>query len=233
MSGKRKVAGGIVLVEDQNLTESELKKALSMIVNEEKVTNVLVEEKADYKTEYYISISYDGGLRSPIISFSESGGTGIEERIVKIIPINIISKNFDKKDLPKSIVDILPKLINIFLDEDMLLLEINPLVEDKNKNLIALDAKIKLDDEAGSRHIERNFPERGVAGHLPTKNEVMAKQIDDGDYHGTAGSTYFDLDGDIGILASGGGASLSGIDMLISLGGKPANYTEYSSDPSR
>ena len=59
----------------------------------------------------------------------------------------------------------------------------------------------------------------------------MAHEIDNEDYRGTAGKTYIDLDGDIAILASGGGASLVALDALMSYGGAPANYTEYSGNP--
>ena len=71
----------------------------------------------------------------------------------------------------------------------------------------------------------------GIGREL-TPREAAAKKIDEEDYKGVAGRTYIDLDGDIGILASAGGASITCVDALISYSGNPANYTEYSGNPS-
>ena len=71
------------------------------------------------------------------------------------------------------------------------------------------------------------------ATSVPAKREIEAKKIDESDYRGSAGSAFVEMDGDIAIMASGGGASLLVMDSLIAAGGKPANYTEYSGNPSR
>jgi len=63
--------------------------------------------------------------------------------------------------------------------------------------------------------------------------EIAARKIDQEDHRGVAGKTFVELDGDIAVLASGGGASLTSMDALIEAGGKPANYTEYSGNPPR
>ena len=112
-------------------------------------------------------------------------------------------------------------------------MEINPLVKTKEGLWVALDAKIKLDDTALKRHEEWQFPPRSVPGYSPSQREIEAKKIDESDYRGTAGSAYFDLEGDIAVLASGGGASLTAMDALLKAGGKPANYTEYSGNPPK
>jgi len=112
-------------------------------------------------------------------------------------------------------------------------LEINPLVINKKGEVVALDAKIKTDENASARHPTWNFPPRSIPGYLPTEREIKAKKIDEGDYRGTAGSTYFDLPGDVAVLASGGGASLTAMDALLKAGGKPSNYTEYSGNPPK
>lgn len=235
LSGKRKAVGGIVEVTKQKDIKPNISKMLKMTVNGEKVTTLLLEEKIEFESEFYISVSYDTNYRSPVVTYSEKGGTGVEERKSHIFPVDILTSKVDYKKvkIKNELKDFIDKLIALFLKEDAILVEINPVVITKRGEIIALDAKIKLDDDALGKHQDRNFKPRGVAGHKPTKNEIAAKNIDKGDYRGTAGSTYFDLPGDIGILASGGGASLTGMDMLIGMGGKPANYTEYSSDPSR
>lgn len=235
LSGKRKNSGGIIEVKKESDKYSVLEKIIGSVIKNEKVESILLEEKVDFSKEYYLSITYDTKSRSPVITYSESGGTGIEERISYSFLINILTlePTYPQNiQIPKKIIDFVPKLLKIFIDEDCTLVEINPLVLSNGK-LIALDAKIRLDETALAKHKERILSPRAIPGHTPTKNEIEAKKIDENDYKGTAGSAYFDLPGDIAVLASGGGASLTAMDTLIASGGKPANYTEYSGNPSK
>lgn len=235
LSGKRKAAGGIVMVENNEEIVSVVSMMLEMIVNKEKVQNVLMEEKIEFTKEYYLSCTYDTGFRSPVITYSEVGGTGVEDRKSYTFPVNILTLEPSYPEdlqISKEVKAFIPKLLKMFIGEDATLVEINPLVLSSGK-MVALDAKVKLDDEAKGRHKDWSFPTRSAPGHSSTKNETEAKKIDEGDYRGTAGSTYFDLPGDIAVLASGGGASLTAMDALLSGGGKPANYTEYSGNPPK
>ncbi|MFI5241117.1 MAG: ATP citrate lyase citrate-binding domain-containing protein [Microgenomates group bacterium] len=236
LSGKRKDVGGIIEVKNENEVKSTLSKMLGGVVNKEKVALLLLEEKVEFKEEFYISVSYDTDLRTLVVTYSEKGGPGIEQRKSHSFAVNILTLEVD---YPKNIKidpklkDFIAKLIDLFLKEDATLVEINPVVITKEGNVMALDAKIKLDENAFSRHSERIFPPRSVPGYSPTKNEIEAKKIDEGDHRGTAGSAYFDLPGDIAVLASGGGASLTAMDALLEAGGKPSNYTEYSGNPPK
>lgn len=248
LSGKRAEAGGIIKIDNAQRAPGgavdNVGQLFKKTINREKVERVLVEELVEYEgPEYYLSISYDTDTRGPILTISNSGGTGVEGKETQkysVDPINqavIPSKEgiqeeglFMDPDIRRD--DIVNKLIKLFFEQDCLLLEINPLVKSKDK-WIALDAKVKLDDDALSRHQDWDFSPRSAPGHNPTQNEIEAKKIDQGDYRGTAGSAYFDLDGDIAILASGGGASLTAMDALIKAGGKPGNYTEYSGNPPK
>lgn len=236
LSGKRKDVGGIVKVQTQEETLKEVSKMLGSKINNELVDKVLVEELVEHNIEYYVSIFYDTKTRGPILSFSEAGGTGIEQRkveIFKINPINFSIAGNDDSKLPEAIKPVISKLLEAFFNSDLLLLEINPLVITLENKVIALDAKIKTDDVASARHDDWNYPPRAIPGYSPTNQEIEAKKIDEGDYRGTAGSTYFDLPGDIAVLASGGGASLTAMDALIAADGSPANYTEYSGNPPK
>ncbi len=230
LSGKRAVAGGIVIVANAADAKKSLAEMFGKTINNEKVEKILVEERVDIDKEFYVSISYDTDTRSPILSISESGGTGIEERGVTVAPIDILERS-----VKSDIIDgkVLEALIETFFSSDCTLLEVNPLVRTKSGAWVALDAKIKLDDEAKARHKDWTYPLRFPSGRTPTPREIDAKKIDDGDYRGTAGSAYFDLDGDIAILSSGGGVSLTAMDALIAVGGKPANFTEYSGNPPK
>lgn len=235
LSGKRKDAGGILEIKSVK-DVSRVYNMFGKVINKEKVDKVLVEEKIEIDKEYYFSLSYDTKIRGPVVSFSASGGTGIEDRGVEVYKVDPILFDLGlpkNHKIPKEVLDTMHALIKIFFSLDLLLLEINPLVVDKYGNVVSLDAKIKTDDSAAVKHPDWNFPPRSIPGYVPTSREVKAKKIDEGDYRGTAGSTYFDLPGDIAVLASGGGASLTAMDALLAAGGKPANYTEYSGNPPK
>ena len=254
LSGKRAQAGGIVIVEDNENLKKELTDLFNEVINKEKVEKVLAEEKIDYQSEFYLSISYDTDQRYPVLMISKQGGTGIESREVQTFKIDPLTeqlrttqntsqsdnqkfRNSDSLSISESFreipTDLIQKLINLFFETDMLLLEINPLVQNSEGKWIALDAKIKLDDDAKGRHPDWKYSQRAALGRTPTKNEIEAKKIDAEDHRGTAGSAYFDLEGDIAVLSSGGGISLTAMDALIKLGGKPANFTEYSGNPPK
>lgn len=232
LSGKRADAGGIVIVKEKEGVEEKVKDLFGKTINKEKVEMVLVEEMIEHTKEFYLALSYNTDLRLPVLSISKSGGTGIEERGVEMFPISPIQP---MENLPSDLDrDFLEKVVNVFFEQDCLLLEINPLVETPSRELVVLDAKVKLDDTASARHPDWDFPPRSVPGHTATPNEIAAKKIDEGDYRGTAGSAYFDIEGgDIAILSSGGGVSLTAMDALTSVGGKPANFTEYSGNPPK
>lgn len=234
LSGKRAEAGGIIKVDTDGQLVDQLEELFGKVVNKETVEKVLVEQLVEIDKEYYLSLSFDTETREPILTFSKSGGTGVEGRQVEVFsldPLNFqTSLGKIKSDLPQ---DLLTKITQAFFDLDALILEINPLVKTKDGRFLALDAKIKLDDFARARHEDWNFSPRGVPGYAPSANEIAAKKIDEEDYRGTAGSAYFDLPGDIAVLSSGGGVSLTALDSLIKAGGKPANFTEYSGNPPK
>lgn len=235
LSGKRADNAGIVFADSLGDARDKLGGLLGSHINGEKVDKVLVEEKLEFDKEYYLSAFYDTETRGPVVSFSEAGGTGIESRGAQTFPISL---SFKESDFPEGFFQIVPRelaerVVSLFFEEDCVLVEINPLVKLKDGRFVALDAKVKLDDTASGRHPEWKYFARSAPGHKPTEREVEAKKIDEGDYRGTAGSAYFDLDGDIAVLASGGGVSLAAMDALIKFGGKPANYTEYSGNPPK
>lgn len=230
LSGKRAEAGGIVKIQEINDLRLKIKELFSRTINNEKVEKILVEEMVDIDKEYYISFSYSTQTRGPVLTFGQ-GGTGVEEKSAKSFPIDVI-EGYSGENVPQKLVDTAKKLWEVFTKYDCELVEINPLVINKEGKVYALDAKVILDDDADFRR-EIKFTERNLFGRASTKAEIDARKIDKGDHRGTAGSVYWDLRGDIAVLAAGGGGSVVNMDALISLGGKPANYTEHSGNPPR
>ncbi|OGE37557.1 hypothetical protein A3B45_00905 [Candidatus Daviesbacteria bacterium RIFCSPLOWO2_01_FULL_39_12] len=231
LSGKRADAGGIIKVEEQVEIQGKLVEIFSKTINGEKVERVLVEEMVEIEKEYYLSFSYSTEVRGPILTFTENGGTGIEEKGAKSFPVDIL-KGFHGENVPEKLKDTALKLWEVFTKYDCELAEINPLVVDKQGKAWALDSKVILDDDADFRR-EEKFPERNLFGRAPTGREIEARKIDEGDHRGTAGSVYWDLEGDIAVIAAGGGGSIVNMDALLAFGGKPANYTEHSGNPPR
>ena len=246
LSGKRGKLGVVKICSTQEEVEKSVKEFLGKKVNNEEIKKVLLEEKLEVKKEYYLSITYDTRARMPVFILCASGGMDIEEykeknpEKVLIEPVDL-TEEFDlkkaqtiakKPGFPEKSAEVILNLFNCFKKFDCRTAEINPLVE-TSSGFFAADSKIVLDDDALFRHTDLIFPPRTAGGRALTKLEEEAKQIDKEDYRGTAGSSFIELDGDIAILASGGGASITCVDALIGYGGRPANYVEYSGNPPK
>jgi succinyl-CoA synthetase beta subunit len=109
---------------------------------------------------------------------------------------------------------LLSKLYDAFVDEDAMLVEVNPLIVTKDRKVAALDAKVTLDDNAAYRHPDHEGM-RDTANEDP--QEAMARERD---------LTYVKLDGDIGILGNGAGLVMSTLDVVAQYGGSPANFLD-------
>ncbi len=247
-AGKRGKAGGI----KKCSTNEEVTLAVNALLDKpllgETVQELLIEECLDIAQEHYAAAAFDTTLRMPIVILSKEGGMDIEEYQKKNAD-KVIKRTVDALEglqawqarelahaagfREKEIIEIsntLLKLYDAFVKCDLKLAEINPLILTKEGKLIAGDAKVILDDDANFRR-PLQFPPR-IGSRTPTSRELAANAVNAEDYRGVAGKVYIDLDGDIGVLASGGGASVTAMDALLSYGGKPANYTEYSGNPT-
>ena len=241
LTGGRGKAGGILTVKDNKEAKVDCERFLKKKFLNEEITEVLLDEKIEIKQELYLGIMFDTSKNSPRFIFSESGGIDIEENKKTSVEINyleglttekikeILVNSKISKVVKIKLQEIMIKLYNCFVKYDCKMLEINPLVVTPKDNLVAVDAVIVLDDDANYRR-EIKFPQRTNI-RKATNREIAANEIDKEDHRGVAGKTFIDLDGDIAILTSGGGASMTLMDTLIELGGKPANFTEYSGNP--
>ncbi|MCD8484205.1 hypothetical protein LRY60_01140, partial [Candidatus Woesebacteria bacterium] len=238
--GNRKQAGLIHLVHSEtdftSATQTLAKSLQEQSLSPER-TDIVIEELIPYTDEVYLAIRYDTRTRLPVILFSADGGSGIEERSehagLQTYPLQDLAKTKLPQLHPHISAEWLQNFVDMFFAEDMTLMEINPLVFVENQP-IALDAKIELDDTAAFRHPEwENYPPRTLFEREPTEREQAAKRVNALDHRGVAGAAYFEFPGTVGILASGGGASLLAMDALLTTDIRPANYTEYSGNPTR
>jgi len=221
IEGKRKKQG--LIIESNNYEKS--LKLISKLFNK-KIKALLIEEFLTIEKEYFLSIVYDTKTRGIIILLSDDGGIDIESGKEPIITTIEEVDNLDLKEL----IPLIKNAYSCFEKYDCTNLEINPIIKTSN-GLYAGDAKIIIDDAALGRQDE--FKDLKEHESFLTELEIKARSIDKDDYRGVAGKTFVELDGNIAVLASGGGASLTCMDALIEAGGKPANYTEYSGNPTR
>ncbi len=232
LAGKRGKSGGVKFCSTLQEVCEAVRMLLGSAVLGYKVKAVLIEEKLAIAEEHYLSISYDTAVRAPLFVYSSVGGMEIEDAPETAL----VRRLCDVRSIhaPGS-QPFAAEAWKCFLAEDARVVEINPLVKTTNGEWYAADAKVALDDDAFFRHPEwKDVEPRTSLPRPPTEREKSAATIDEGEayYRGTA-SKYIELDGDIAILFSGGGASIANMDALIKAGGKPANYTEYSGNPPR
>ncbi|MFH1789561.1 MAG: ATP-grasp domain-containing protein [bacterium] len=232
LCGKRGKNNAIRFCSSAGEIEKACDDLFKMKLRNQHVSSIIIEERIDIIEEHYLSITYDTSKKQPILVYSRNGGINIEDVAEDKIEKHLLDVRSEQLDID---VPLAQELWNCFLKEDARLVEINPLVKTSQGQWIATDAKVALDDDAGFRHEHRkNFEPRTMMGRIPTDREKAVAGIDQGDdyYRGTAGK-YIEMDGDIAILFSGGGASIANMDALIKTGLKPANYTEYSGNPPR
>ncbi|MFN3738357.1 ADP-forming succinate--CoA ligase subunit beta [Hydrogenophaga sp.] len=198
----------------------------------QKVRRLYIEDGADIKKEYYVSLVTDRGTQKVALIASSEGGMDIEE-VAHSTPEKIVTEYIDPltgltaeqaKKVATAIglqgvsvdqaVDVLQKLYKCYMDTDASLVEINPLNCDSKGNLIALDAKFNFDANALFRHPEivalRDLDEEDPA-------EVEASKFD---------LAYISLDGNIGCLVNGAGLAMSTMDTIKLFGGEPANFLD-------
>ncbi len=235
LSGKRGKNNGIKFCNSVASVVEACEELFGNAIRGQQVAAILIEEKLQIAEEHYVSVTYDTNRRQPMLIYSSAGGVDIEdvpaEKIMRV-DLNIRS---DKLPEAQAGWDFAQKLYAVFKAEDARVAEINPLVKTTSGEWVAADAKIALDDDAFYRHKEwETLEPRTMLGRAPTEREVAVKKIDEGEnyYRGTAGK-YIEMDGDIGLILNGGGASIANMDALLAAGLQPANYTEYSGNPPR
>ena len=248
LSGKRARNNGVKICNSNEEIKNYVNEILNKKILDETVKEVLVEEKIDIIEEHYIAFMFNTKEKCPQLIISKNGGVDIEE-FHRENPEELLIKNINAltglkeqeiirelkkigfKNNIKELAETILKLYKCFEENDLKLLEINPLACSSNNEYIALDCVAIIDSDALGRH-NFNFPPR-IGFREPTLREIEARKIDEHDYRGVAGKTFLDLDGDMAILASGGGASIVCMDALLTYNGKPANFTEYSGNPSK
>jgi succinyl-CoA synthetase beta subunit len=236
--GRRGLAGGILFASNPEEAFVKASKLLGSMIRGERVGIVLVEEKICIDKEYYLSLTIDRSSRSLVFLVSPLGGVEVEE-LVKKYPDKLLRIRIDPLigyktymgrmaakflGLPRSLWgelnNIMYAMYRVMRDYDADLVEFNPLVKTCSGELVAVDAKITIDDNSLYRH--QDLAEK-YRDRLPVI-EVLAKKH---------GFSYVELDGDIGIICNGAGLTMATMDLVAYYGGKPANFLDIGGGASR
>lgn len=234
--GGRGKAGGIRMVHQATEARSAVEELLGAQIRGYPVRAILAEPRVKVLRELYLALLVDPRTNRPMVMASTAGGMEIEE-IARQAPEQIVRKPFDPfiglpshliRSLGKALAvrdaaslrAILEAMVSLFTSQDATLVEINPLAETPD-GLLALDAKIVLDDKAAYRHTElfaRLSEEQKELGRTDkTLAEVLAEE---------RRITYILLEGDIGLITDGAGTGMLTLDLIQEAGGRPANFCE-------
>ncbi len=235
LSGKRGKAGLIKKVDSPEQLREIGADWFGRKFNGSTIDTLLIEEALDIDRELYLSVTIDPAVASPVIIACGQGGMDIEELsaenpdAVSQTHINIFRgiRPFQMRNIVRGMalngpaakagVKILTALYQLFRQNDAELVEINPLVIDRHGNLWAADSKISIDDSALHRHKE--FSKQ--ADQFTDATEYQAYQD---------GLSYVSLDGNIGVIATGAGLTMTTLDLIKLNGGQPANFMDFGGD---
>ena len=241
-TGGRGKAGGVKLARTPQEVRGKAEKILGMDIKGHTVRQVLISAGADIACEYYFSILLDRSNRRHLAMCSKEGGmeieqlakerpdalakvplpaTGIDETVARSI---LKKAGFEDEEVINKAVPVLEGLWDVYQGEDATLVEVNPLVSTVEDEIIALDGKVTLDDNARFRH-----PGHEELVDKRTEDSLEAKAKE-------KGLNYVHLEGQVGIIGNGAGLVMSTLDVVAyageEYGVKPANFLDIGGGAS-
>ncbi|MGO3293711.1 MAG: ADP-forming succinate--CoA ligase subunit beta [Brachybacterium alimentarium] len=241
-TGGRGKAGGVKVAKSPEEAEQKASEILGMDIKGHTVHRVMVAAGADIAEEYYFSLLLDRANRNYLAMCSVEGGMEIEQLAVErpealarvAVDPNVGIDEAKAKEIVEAakfdaetgakVAPVLQKLWDVYREEDASLVEVNPLVKTGSGEIIALDGKVTLDENAGFRH-EDHAALVDTASEDPL--ETKAKALD---------LNYVKLDGEVGIIGNGAGLVMSTLDVVAyageSHGVKPANFLDIGGGAS-
>ena len=254
LSGGRMKAGAVRFADSPDEASDCFDPIMGIEVKGQKSRSVLVEEKSPVAQEYFVSVTWDGRRKLPVLLFSDMGGIDIEE-VAETHPEHLSKTHFSTilpltpriakeavgavgvsgGDLNR-LTPIVFELMKIFLDYDLTLAEINPLARLEDGRFVVLDGHVDMEAEARGVH-KALLAEIGIGddetrqARPPTAFELEGARLNAVDHRGVAGNVV-EFDGNLGLIIGAGGGSLTLFDAVRKHGGKPANYCEIGGNPS-
>jgi len=240
-AGGRGKAGGVKLAHNPEEARVAAQAILQLTIKDLPVNRVMIAEGAAIDKEYYFSVLLDRSNRTFLSLCSVEGGMEIEqlaeerpEALAKIAidaiqgidlakALEIAKAGGFSDEIAAKVAPVFVKLYDVFVAEDATLVEVNPLILSKSGEIIALDGKVSLDENAEFRH-QRETMERDQIDPL----EAKAKESD---------LNYVKLDGEVGVIGNGAGLVMSTLDVVAYAGErhggvKPANFLDIGGGAS-
>jgi succinyl-CoA synthetase beta subunit len=239
--GGRGKAGGVKFAENAEAAKVLAQTILGMDIKGLTVKKVLVTTAEDIISESYVGIILDRGSKRPVIMVSAAGGVDIEEVAAKTpekihkLAVDPVAglRAYQARDLAfklyrdigqvRAAANIIMKLYDLFWKVDASLVEINPLITNTSAEVVAIDAKLNIDDNG-------LFRQRDIAAMRDLDAEDPA-EVEARDHD----LSYVNLDGNIGCMVNGAGLAMTTMDLVKRYGGEPANFLDIggSSNPEK
>jgi len=238
-TGGRGKAGGVKLAADPAAARDVAETILGLVIKGYPVRKVLVVPAAEIAKEYYLGVTLDRAAKRPVIIASAAGGIDIEE-VARTTPEQIHRVHLDRRgnfrsyqarevasriesrqDVALKMARVLERLVEVFWGSDAGLVEINPLVLTPDDKVLALDAKMVVDDSALFRQ-----PRLAAMREGEDETAAAAREM---------GLSHVPLSGNVGCVVNGAGLAMATMDLIKHYGGEPANFLDIggSSNPDK
>jgi succinyl-CoA synthetase beta subunit len=233
LTGGRGKAGGVKVAVTPDEAEARAREILGLDIRGHVVRKLWLEPASDIAKEYYLSLTFDRGAKKLLFILTTEGGVEIEQVAaehpdalarVDMDPLEgyqpyaarrlIYGAGIADESEQRQILAIVQSLHAALVGCDAMLCEINPLVVTASGEVVALDAKVTVDDNALYKHPDIAAM-RDLDAYPPEERAAREK-----------GVTYVKLDGQIGILGNGAGLVMSTLDVIALAGGAPANFCD-------
>jgi succinyl-CoA synthetase beta subunit len=235
LAGGRGKGGAVKFAATPTETESVARQILGLDFRGEIVKEILLEEKLAIARELYLAITLDRMRRTPIVMVSAQGGMEIESvdpGAILTVPVHPLAglAGYERRKIirflgltgptARSLDGTLDRMWRLFQQEDAELVEINPLAV-VGDGVVALDAKVIVEDDATFRH-----PEFADLRDDRTPLEEVARE---------KGIAFVQMDGNIGVIANGAGLTMATLDVLLEFGGRPGIFLDLggTDDPAK
>jgi succinyl-CoA synthetase beta subunit len=230
--GGRGKAGGIKIATSEEEAREAAEDILGMDLKGYTVEKVLVESGVDFENELYVGVTMDRGEGKPVAMVSTQGGVNIEE-VAEENPDAIAREHIDpafglhpyqarkvvyeagiERDVANDVASILTTLYDLYEEKDASDIEINPVMITSDREVVAADAVMNVDDDALFRH-----PDLAEMEDEAAEDELERKAND-------YGFDYVRLSGNVGIIGNGAGLVMTTLDLVDHYGGQPANFLD-------
>lgn len=239
--GGRGKAGGVKIAQNPSEAKEHAEAILGMDIKGETVHKVLITEAVDIATEIYLGVIMDRARQAPLIMASAEGGVEIEVtaeenpdaiKRLHVDPLygvqsfearGLAAQLHDDPGVVRQIAAVIERLYNVYREVDASLAEVNPLIVNGAGKVLAIDAKLNVDDNALYRHVD-----------IEAMRDLEAEDPGESAARG-AGLSFVALEGNVGCIVNGAGLAMATMDLVKTYGGLPANFLDIggSSRPDK